>query len=90
MVLHPRYNLLTDNCQDMAESLVKSLCNGKIISQAKLREELSLASPKIALDLMVARLKSKIEILDEREDSDTVKEDVDIIKDLWHRVHHKE
>ncbi|OTB08654.1 hypothetical protein M426DRAFT_316660 [Hypoxylon sp. CI-4A] len=87
MALHPRYHLLTSNCQDMVESLVKQLCNGKIISQAKLSEELSLASPKIALDLMVARLRSRIEVLDEHEDSDAVQEDVDIIKRLRHKHH---
>ncbi|KAF3064401.1 hypothetical protein GL218_01587 [Daldinia childiae] len=86
MSVHPRYNLLTSNCQDMAESLVRELCDGKIISQAKLSEELSLVSPKIALDLMVARLRSKIEVLDEHEDSDTVKADMDTIKGLWHKV----
>ncbi|OTA66424.1 hypothetical protein K449DRAFT_430732 [Hypoxylon sp. EC38] len=87
MTLHPHYHLLTSNCQDLAESLVKQLCDGKIISQAKLSEELSLASPKIALNLMVARLRSKIEILELHEDSDTIKEDMDVIKGLWHRVH---
>lgn len=87
MSVHPRYNLLTSNCQDMAESLVRELCDGRIISQAKLSEELSLVSPKIALDLMVARLRSKIEVLDEHEDSDTVKADMDTIKGLWHKVH---
>ncbi|KAI1771400.1 hypothetical protein F4818DRAFT_430164 [Hypoxylon cercidicola] len=87
MTLHPRYNLLSSNCQDLVESLVKQVCNGRIISQAKLSEELALASPKIALDLMVARLKSKMETLDEQEDSDTVKDDVDVIKVLWRRVH---
>ncbi|KAI0131696.1 hypothetical protein F4776DRAFT_155103 [Hypoxylon sp. NC0597] len=87
MTLHPHYRLLTSNCQDLAESLVKQLCNGKIISQAKLSEELSLASPKIALNLMVARLRSKIEILELHEDSDTIKEDMDVIKGLWHKVH---
>ncbi|KAI1768827.1 hypothetical protein GGR53DRAFT_312490 [Hypoxylon sp. FL1150] len=87
MTLHPRYNLLSSNCQDLVESLVKNVCNGKVISQAKLSEELALASPKIALDLMVARLRSRVETLDEHEDSDTVKGDVDVIKVLWHRVH---
>ncbi|XXH05068.1 hypothetical protein Hte_011492 [Hypoxylon texense] len=87
MTLHPRYNLLSSNCQDLVESLVKQVCEGRMISQAKLSEELALASPKIALDLMVARLRSKIEVLDEHEDSDTVKDDVDLIKVLWHRVH---
>ncbi|KAI1143858.1 hypothetical protein F5Y05DRAFT_362828 [Hypoxylon sp. FL0543] len=87
MMLHPHYHLLTSNCQDLAENLVKQLCNGKLISQAKLSEELSLASPKIALNLMVARLKSKIEVLEEHENSDAVQEDMDVIKGLWHRVH---
>ncbi|KAI1808396.1 hypothetical protein F4811DRAFT_500703 [Daldinia bambusicola] len=86
-LLHPRYNLLTSNCQDMAESLVRELCNGRIISQAKLSEELSLVSPKIALDLMIARLKSRIEVMDEHEDSDTVKVDMDAIKALWRKAH---
>ncbi|KAI1457700.1 hypothetical protein F4805DRAFT_427881 [Annulohypoxylon moriforme] len=89
MALHPRYNLLTSNCQDLAESLVKQLCDGKVISQAKLSEELSLASPKLALDLMVARLRSKVEISKEHENSETVKEDMDIIKGLLHKVHHR-
>lgn len=87
MTLHPRYNLLSSNCQDLVENLVKQVCNGRLISQAKLSEELSLASPKIALDLMVARLRSKVETLDEHEDSDTVQGDMDVIKVLWNRVH---
>ncbi|KAI0179992.1 hypothetical protein GGR52DRAFT_578459 [Hypoxylon sp. FL1284] len=87
MALHPRYNLVSSNCQDLVESLVKQVCNGKVISQAKLSEELSLASPKIALDLMVARLRSKMETLGEHEESDSVKDDVDMIKTLWHKVH---
>ncbi|KAI1103785.1 hypothetical protein F4804DRAFT_309187 [Jackrogersella minutella] len=87
MTLHPRYHLLSSNCQDLVESLVKQLCNGRMISQAKLGEELSLISPRIALDLMVARLRSKIEVLEEHEDSDTVKEDMVVIKKLWRRSH---
>lgn len=87
MALHPRYNLLTSNCQDMAEDLVRQICNGRIIGLVKLREELSLASPKLALDLVVARLRSKIEVSKEHEDSDGVKEDLDTIKKLWRRVH---
>ncbi|KAI1212483.1 uncharacterized protein F4807DRAFT_416325 [Annulohypoxylon truncatum] len=89
MALHPRYNLLTSNCQDLAESLVRQLCNGKVISQAKLNEELSLVSPRLALDLMVARLRSKVEISKEHENSETVKKDMDIIKGLLHKVHHR-
>ncbi|KAI0127405.1 hypothetical protein BJ170DRAFT_683249 [Xylariales sp. AK1849] len=94
MALHPRYHLLTNNCQDMVDSLVKQLCDGKVISQAKLGEELSLASPRMALDLMVARLRSRMDNIEEKEDVDkvkddneAVKEDVDVIKALWHRVH---
>ncbi|KAI2630710.1 hypothetical protein GGR54DRAFT_583830 [Hypoxylon sp. NC1633] len=87
MVLHPHYNILTSNCQDLAESLVKQLCDGRMISQAKLSEELSLVSPKIALELMIARVRSRIEELDENEDSDGVKADMDVIKGLWHKVH---
>jgi hypothetical protein len=94
MALNPRYHLLTSNCQDLVENLVKQLCNGKLISQAKLSEELSLASPKMALDLMVARLRSRMDDVGEHEDvdkvkdnNDAVKEDVDIIKALWHKVH---
>ncbi|KAI5863137.1 hypothetical protein GGS23DRAFT_568454 [Durotheca rogersii] len=88
MELNPRYHLLTNNCQNMVESMVRQVCDGKIISQTKLNEELALASPKIALDLMVARLRSKIEKFEEHEESDGVKEDVDIIKGLWHKIHH--
>lgn len=87
MKLNPRYRLLTSNCQDLVENLVLLLCNGKIISQAKLNEEVSLVSSKIALDLMVARLKSKLDIGGEHEDSEGVTEDLDIIKGLWHKVH---
>ncbi|KAI2472032.1 hypothetical protein F4781DRAFT_385040 [Annulohypoxylon bovei var. microspora] len=88
MALHPRYNLLTSNCQDLAESLVRQLCDGKVISQAKLKEELSLVSPKLALDLMVARLRSKVETSEEHEENETVEEDMNIIEGLWHKVHH--
>ncbi|KAI1082941.1 hypothetical protein F5B20DRAFT_530916 [Whalleya microplaca] len=86
MSLHPRYNLLSNNCQDLVENLVKEVCNGKVISQAKLSEELSLASPKIALDLMVARFRSKTKESCEKDDSKTVKEELDIIKELWDKV----
>jgi len=69
---------------------VKDLCNGKIISQSKLREELSLASPKIALDLMVARLRSRVDLHGEKEDSEAVKEDVEVIQGLHRRVTERE
>ncbi|KAK6063863.1 hypothetical protein SCUP234_13238 [Seiridium cupressi] len=94
MTSHPRYNLLNSNCQDMVETLVKQLCNGKVISQAKLREELSLASPRIALDLMVARFKSRIDSFGDHEDAEKIKDqdvevqkDVDVIGTLWRRIH---
>ncbi|KAH6658065.1 hypothetical protein BKA67DRAFT_557072 [Truncatella angustata] len=94
LTLHPRYKLLDDNCQDMVEVLVKHLCDGKVISQAKLREELSLASPKIALDLMMAKFRSRMDTFDDHEDSEKVKnenaevnEDVNIINSLWQKIH---
>lgn len=86
MALNPRYHLLSSNCQHLVESLVKDLCNGRVISQAKLDEELALASPKIARDLIVARLRSKVDVRGEKEDSETVKEDVDLIRQLWDRM----
>ncbi|KAI1375059.1 hypothetical protein F4677DRAFT_424493 [Hypoxylon crocopeplum] len=89
MALHPHYNIVTSNCQDLAEDLVRQLCNGRIISQAKLSEELSLISPKIALDLMVARMRSKVEVLNELEDSDEIKADMEVIKGLWHEHQHR-
>ncbi len=69
---------------------MKQLCNGRTISQAKLSEELSMASPKIALDLMVARLKSRLDTKGEHEDSDAVKADVDAIKGLHRTVTERE
>jgi hypothetical protein len=87
MSSNPRYHLLDNNCQHLVEVLVKELCDGAHVSQAKLSEELSLVSPKIALDLMVARLRSKIDVKKEHEESEGVKEDVDLIKGLWHKVH---
>jgi hypothetical protein len=80
----------------MVESLVKQLCEGKTISQAKLKEELSLVSPKIAIDLMVTRLKSKLEAFGEHEDQEKVKDhdaevqkDVDNIRALWNKYHRR-
>lgn len=93
LALHPRYNLISSNCQDMVEILVRQLCDGRMISQAKLKEELSLISPKIALDLMVAKFKSRMDAHGDQEDAekvkeedDVVKEDVDIIRTLWNRL----
>lgn len=83
-----RYNLLSNNCQHLTENLIRELCNGKMISQAKLEEEIRLISPKIARDLMVARLRSKLEKEDQKEDSESVQHDVFTIKELWGRVKH--
>lgn len=88
IAIHPRYNLLTNNCQNLVESLVKLLCDGKVISQPMLNEELSLLSPKIARDLMVARLRSKLDASNEDEEREDVKEDADIIKTWFHKIHH--
>lgn len=83
-----RYNLLSNNCQHLTENLVRELCNGKMISQAKLEEEIRLISPKIARDLAMARLKSKLEKEDQKEDSESVQHDVFTIKELWGRIKH--
>lgn len=81
--LNPRYKLLSNNCQHLVDSLVKELCNGKVISQAKLDEELSLASPKIARDLLVGRIRSKMDVGGESEDSPSIKEHLEAIKSHW-------
>lgn len=81
--LNPRYKLLSNNCQHLVDSLVKELCNGKVISQAKLDEELSLASPKIARDLLVGRIRSKMDVGGETEDSPSIKEHLEAIKSHW-------
>ncbi|KAM5360203.1 hypothetical protein ACJZ2D_013913 [Fusarium nematophilum] len=83
MALNPRYHLLSSNCQHLVETLVKELCNGKVISQAKLDEELALASPKIARDLIVARIRSKMDAGGESEDSPSVKEYLEGLKRHW-------
>lgn len=76
----------------MVEILVKQLCEGSTISQGKLKEELAAISPKIALDLMVARFRSRVDTFGEHEDPDTVKEHDEVQKDaamidvLWDRV----
>ncbi|KAL3602905.1 hypothetical protein FPOAC2_07221 [Fusarium poae] len=80
---NPRYSLLSNNCQHLVDSLVKELCNGKVISQAKLDEELSLASPKIARDLLVGRIRSKMDAGGESEDSPSIKEHLEAIKSTW-------
>ncbi|KAF5692057.1 hypothetical protein FDENT_3077 [Fusarium denticulatum] len=72
-----------DEIQAIVDSLVKELCNGKVISQAKLDEELSLASPKIARDLLVGRIRSKMDVGGESEDSPSIKEHLEAIKSHW-------
>ncbi|KAF2131819.1 hypothetical protein P153DRAFT_354515 [Dothidotthia symphoricarpi CBS 119687] len=84
-----RYKVTSNNCQHLAGAMVQDLCNGKVISQAKLDEELRLVSPKMARDLMVAKLRSRFEVEDQKEDSDSVKHDVDSIKELWSRIKHR-
>ena len=101
MAVNPRYNLISNNCQTLVESLVRMLCDGTAISEPMLNEELSAISPKLTRDLMVARLRSKMDAAtgDSASGADAdaatdaaavrpdVKEDVDIIKTLWQRVH---
>ena len=86
MTLHPRYHLISSNCQHLVDNLVKELCNNKVISQAKLEEELSLVSPRIARDLMVARLRSRIDGLGEKEESTAVQEDLALTRRLSMKV----
>jgi hypothetical protein len=81
--MNPRYRLLSNNCQHLVDSLVKELCNGKVINQAKLDEELSLASPKLARDLIVGRIRSKMDVGGESEDSPSIKEHLEAIKSHW-------
>ncbi|KAI1489812.1 hypothetical protein F5X96DRAFT_639127 [Biscogniauxia mediterranea] len=86
MSLHPRYNLIKANCQDLVESLVKELCHGSVIHNAKLSEEIRQLTPKISMDLMIARLRSKMELTDAKEDSNSVQEDMDVINHFWKKV----
>ncbi|KAI0409033.1 hypothetical protein F4802DRAFT_593883 [Xylaria palmicola] len=85
---HPRYNLLSSNCQHLVEILVGELCDGKTLSQAKLDEELRLASPRVARDLLVARLRSKLDAKDTKEQQqqqqqyENIEDDVSTIKAL--------
>lgn len=95
MAVNPRYNLVSNNCQTLVESLVRLLCDGTAISEPMLKQELEALSPKITSDLMVARLRSKLDAVNGDSDADTdakadragVKEDADIIKALWQRMH---
>lgn len=82
MTSNPRYHLLENNCQHLVEALVAELCNGAHVEQAKLSEELEHVSPKIAMDMMASSLRSRIDVKNEGEDSEGVKEDVDVLKSL--------
>ncbi|KAF3767557.1 hypothetical protein M406DRAFT_41078, partial [Cryphonectria parasitica EP155] len=50
---HPRYNLFSNNCQHLAEQLVRELCNGKVISQANLGVEAKMLSTKLSSALLM-------------------------------------
>ncbi|KAI0509328.1 hypothetical protein F5B22DRAFT_360907 [Xylaria bambusicola] len=82
LTAHPKYNLLSSNCQHLVEVLVKELCDGKTISQTKLEEELSLASPRVARDLLVARLRSKLDAKEQKEQPESLEDEVNTIKAL--------
>lgn len=73
---------MSSNCQHLVEVLVRELCDGKTISQAKLEEELSLASPRVARDLLVARLRSKLDAKDQKEQPESFEDDIKTIKAL--------
>ncbi|KAJ8127742.1 hypothetical protein O1611_g5895 [Lasiodiplodia mahajangana] len=82
LTAHPKYNLLSSNCQHLVETLVRELCDGKTISQAKLEEELRLASPRLARDLLVARLRSKLDAKEIKEQHEDFEDEVNTIKAL--------
>jgi len=50
---HPRYNLFEANCQNLAEALVVELCNGKVISQSNLGEEVKMLSTRMSSTLLM-------------------------------------
>lgn len=50
---HPRYNLFSNNCQHLAEELVRSLCDGKCISQANLGAEAKMLSTKLSSSILM-------------------------------------
>lgn len=88
MALNPKYSLLESNCQHLAETLMKALCDGRIVSQHKLDEELKMVSPKMAMDMMMNKLDFRLDGPDSKgaEHSDEVKNEVNIIGELWGRV----
>ncbi|PSN63407.1 hypothetical protein BS50DRAFT_637900 [Corynespora cassiicola Philippines] len=88
IAMNKRYNLLSNNCQHLTENLIRELCNGKMITQSKLEQEIRLISPKIASDMMVAKLRSKLEKEDQRDDSESVQNDIFTLKELWGKITH--
>ncbi|KAJ9133505.1 hypothetical protein NKR19_g9026 [Coniochaeta hoffmannii] len=80
---NPRYNVFTNNCQNMVEKLVKDICNNKVISRQKLSEELVVASPRIGLYLMVAKVAANVFVGDTSLNDSSVARDLNIIKGLW-------
>lgn len=82
MANRPKYNVLTNNCQTLVEDMVKELCDGKIITQWKLDQELARAAPKIGLYVMIARLAADVLGGKRTLDSATAVRDMDFIKSL--------
>jgi hypothetical protein len=62
--------------------MVKEICDGKVITQWKLSEELARVAPRIGLYVMIVRLAS--DVLDRKKsvDSKTVIRDIKFIKSL--------
>ncbi|PSR90652.1 hypothetical protein BD289DRAFT_365811 [Coniella lustricola] len=57
---NPRYSLFSNNCQHLAEQLVRDLCDGKVISQANLGIEAKMLSTRLSSAiLMKAHLDSE-------------------------------
>ena len=67
----------------MVEKLVKDICNQKVISKQKLSEELVIASPRIGLYLMVAKVASNVFLGGTSVNDSSVGRDMNIIKSLW-------
>lgn len=52
---NPRYSLFSNNCQHLAEQLVRSLCDGKCISQANLGVEVKMLSTKLSSAILMKK-----------------------------------
>ncbi|CAN8102818.1 unnamed protein product [Discula destructiva] len=50
---HPRYQLFSNNCQHLAEELVRQICNSKIISKQNLGVEVKMLSKKFSSTLLM-------------------------------------